>query len=357
MASLSCSATCPSGTALSAGASTGYETQRRGTRLATSVSAAHALEALPEVARVFGEARLSFAQLYLLTRFVTADTDAEWAELGPSMSLHQLRQAARQARQPSNDAAKRATNTKMELVTWDEDRVDIDGTIVSGLGMAGWFPGREGATISAALQRELESQPRQDMRLLTHAGRVAHALVAVASHRVVDDTDADRATVVAHVDLESVVATNRGGTAALDGYGPVATATLARMLCDGRLQTIVEDTDGTPVAVGTMARTTPPWLNRWIRNRDTHCRFPGCDARRGMEAHHLTFWSHGGETTATNLMWLCRFHHHLCHEGGWTATGDANTDVTFQSPSRRKHTTRPPPLDRVTQAEIFGDAA
>jgi hypothetical protein len=39
-----------------------------------------------------------------------------------------------------------------------------------------------------------------------------------------------------------------------------------------------------------------------------------------------------GRTDADNLIGLCWHHHHLLHEGGWEATGDADDQVTFSGP-------------------------
>src|SRR5919106_1926330 len=49
------------------------------------------------------------------------------------------------------------------------------------------------------------------------------------------------------------------------------------------------------------------------------CAFPGCTARH-VDAHHLVFWDDGGATDLANLCLLCRHHHRLLHEGGYTAT-------------------------------------
>src|SRR5690606_22892930 len=46
-------------------------------------------------------------------------------------------------------------------------------------------------------------------------------------------------------------------------------------------------------------------------------RFPGCEHRRWLDAHHVHHWLHGGETSADNLILLCPTHHRLLHEGGY----------------------------------------
>ena len=75
--------------------------------------------------------------------------------------------------------------------------------------------------------------------------------------------------------------------------------------------------DASVVQNGRKTRTIPPALRRALRARDRGCRFPGCENRRFLDAHHVHHWAKGGETTADNLVLLCRRHHRLVHEGGW----------------------------------------
>jgi len=60
----------------------------------------------------------------------------------------------------------------------------------------------------------------------------------------------------------------------------------------------------------------PPTLRRAVQACDGGCRFPGCEHRRFLDAHHIRHWAHGGETSKENLIMLCRHHHRLVHEGG-----------------------------------------
>jgi hypothetical protein len=56
--------------------------------------------------------------------------------------------------------------------------------------------------------------------------------------------------------------------------------------------------------------------------RDRRCVFPGCDRpSRWCDVHHITHWANGGKTRIGNLALLCRHHHVLVHEGGWTVGG------------------------------------
>jgi hypothetical protein len=41
---------------------------------------------------------------------------------------------------------------------------------------------------------------------------------------------------------------------------------------------------------------------------------------------------------------LCRRHHHLIHDDGWTIVGDPNEHVEFRSPDGRAFTSRLPEM-------------
>jgi hypothetical protein len=67
-------------------------------------------------------------------------------------------------------------------------------------------------------------------------------------------------------------------------------------------------------------------MQRALRARDRGCRFPGCDNRRFVDAHHVRHWAHGGETSLDNLILLCRRHHRAVHEGGYRVDGRGHPD-------------------------------
>src|SRR5699024_12595958 len=64
---------------------------------------------------------------------------------------------------------------------------------------------------------------------------------------------------------------------------------------------------------------------------DKGCRFPGCHRPfEWTDAHHLTWWSHGGATAIDNLILLCRRHHRAVHEGGWRIlVADPQSNAVF----------------------------
>lgn len=54
---------------------------------------------------------------------------------------------------------------------------------------------------------------------------------------------------------------------------------------------------------------------RALWDRDHGCRFPGCERRRYLHAHHIRHWADGGPTDLDNLVLLCGQHHRMLHEG------------------------------------------
>ena len=91
-----------------------------------------------------------------------------------------------------------------------------------------------------------------------------------------------------------------------------------------------------------------PALQRLVRLRDGHCRFPGCRvAARSCDLDHVTAWP-TGPTAATNLICLCRRHHRVKQRPGWTVRLDPDGVVHWTDPTGRRTTTAPVDhLDRV----------
>jgi 5-methylcytosine-specific restriction endonuclease McrA len=88
-----------------------------------------------------------------------------------------------------------------------------------------------------------------------------------------------------------------------------------------------------PLTVGRSTRTVPAAIRRALVVRDRGCRFPGCDRPPAWaDAHHLVHWADGGETDLENLVLLCRPHHRIVHEQGWTLGRDDGGDFVVAPP-------------------------
>ena len=150
------------------------------------------------------------------------------------------------------------------------------------------------------------------------SGTANHVEKVVQSYRRAKDSQelagGDRQQIVLHVDAQTLKH-DHAGQCELE-HGPALAAETARRLsCDASLVAIIENEQGEPLTVGRKTRTIPPAIRMALNSRDKGCPFPGCSFTRYVDGHHVKHWAHGGETSFSNLVTLCRFHHRLVHEG------------------------------------------
>ncbi|MGH2759696.1 MAG: DUF222 domain-containing protein, partial [Actinomycetota bacterium] len=289
------------------------------------VRAAHALEELPAIAQGFAEGLICWEKLRQLVLIAAPETDVELARRGTDWSVAEVELYVRQQRRIAREEADRAQSERGLWSSWDRE--------TGMLHFWGRLYGAEGAVVQKALDRVSEQLFHHTAKLgvLTdYAHRNADAFVELASSHLGADPDADRATVMCHVDANVLRSMNGNGTLE---YGVVVGAdTVRRIACDGRTQMVYWGPNGRPVGVGRASRTVPPWLTRLLHRRDQGCRWPGCGATRGVQAHHVVHWADGGRTDADNLLLLCRFHHRLVHEGGWSAEIGPDGELSIRRP-------------------------
>lgn len=145
------------------------------------------------------------------------------------------------------------------------------------------------------------------------------------------------------------------------GYGPIP-ADLARQLaadsqCWRRL--VTDGVTGHLLDYGPRTYQPPARLREYILARDRHCQFPGCNRpAQQCDIDHVepfTGTDQGGNTSADNLITLCRRHHRLKTHTRWRIHIDKPTNgpptetiIRWTSPrSVSHHSPRPNPLDHL----------
>jgi hypothetical protein len=89
-----------------------------------------------------------------------------------------------------------------------------------------------------------------------------------------------------------------------------------RLLCEGRVRTVVGDGGSNVLDVGRSHRLVTDRQYRALQLRQHgHCAHPGCPNSKNLHAHHRIHWIHGGRTDLANLLLLCE-RHHLAHHAG-----------------------------------------
>ena len=120
----------------------------------------------------------------------------------------------------------------------------------------------------------------------------------------------------------------------VSGYG-VIPADLARRLAGGDTRwraVLVHRSTGAVLDVSPWAYRPRAALDRHVRLRDATCRFPGCSVPAAeCDLDHLVPFP-TGPTTAGNLHALCRHHHRMKHESGWTVQALADNGLRWTSP-------------------------
>lgn len=297
---------------------------------------AEALQELPAIRAAFARGELTFTKVRALTRVATPASERGLAELAGALTASQLERALRAFRRVSCEEAGEAHALEYVDYFWGED-----GSLL----LRARLPAEDGTLFVRALEAERErvrerrreegasSGPEQAARTFEPPRSVTvEALVELARAALVSpgERSCEPARLVVHVDAAALTADRTGRSELEDG--PVISPETARRLgCDAEAVAAVER-DGLPLSVGRRRRTVPPRLRRALEARDGRtCRWPGCERRRHLDAHHRRHWARGGETSLDNLVLLCFHHHRLVHEGGYTIEDDPAGGLRFRN--------------------------
>ncbi len=287
------------------------------------VRVARALENLPKVSAAMACGKLSYSKAREITRVATAGTEDYLlmiAEHGTAQHVEKLVRAYRRC-QDAEELSREVRQQQARCVSFQHDD---DGSLI----LKCRLPAEAGAQLMKALElavEELPKNPRRDVPAGTSAqpvpfsARRADALALIAesflAQGAMEVRGTDRHQIVVHVAAETL--RDRSAGCCEFEHGPAMAAETARRLaCDASVVALIENEDGEPLNVGRKTRTISAPLRRALNARDKGCRFPGCANTRYIDAHHVEHWANGGETKPSNLVSLCRFHHHAVHEGG-----------------------------------------
>ncbi|MDQ0870279.1 hypothetical protein QFZ70_002752 [Arthrobacter sp. V1I9] len=186
----------------------------------------------------------------------------------------------------------------------------------TGTGQDGWAHG------DPDLDRRTRPQKQLD-------GLIGAAKVALATNAL-PGTGGNRPQIIATINYQGLLphpdnnpprTGNGNGTGNFAFTGPAAPATLRKIACDADIIPAILGTHGELLDLGRKNRLFTPTQRLALTARDQGCTFPHCTIPAPWcEAHHITYWSHGGPTTINNGALLCTGHHHLIHKDQWTIT-------------------------------------
>jgi len=273
------------------------------------VRVATRLGEMPVVGGAFARGELSYSKVRALTRLEDVEDEEDVVELARSHTASQLDRVVAGTRRV----------TRPEAATIREERyLGMDDREDGSVEVRGRLAGEEAAVLRRALDsaatvlREAEGDDE---------ARWADALVLLADTLLScgprPRSAPERHEVVVHVDADALApAEEPTASVSTDRGTPLAVDVARRLCCDAGIVVSLER-GGEPLAVGRRTRSIPPAIRRALSARDRTCRFPGCDARLWLDAHHVHHWADGGGTSLDNLVLLCHHHHKLVHEGGY----------------------------------------
>lgn len=301
------------------------------------VRVGEALRELPVLRAAFARGELTLTKVRALTRVATPSSEEGLLELAYALTASQLERALRAFRRLAAEDARDTHELEYVDYHWAED---------GSLYLRARLPAEDGVLVVKALEAARErvwarrraeaafagvDKPAPAVAFEPARSAAVEALVEVArSALATGDAAASRTRVTVHVDASALSADSAGRCELEDGP-VIAPETARRLGCDADTVTQIER-DGIPLGVGRTRRSVPPALRRVLEARDEgRCRFPGCENRRHLDAHHRTHWADGGETSLANLVLLCSHHHCLVHEGGYTVEDDPRGGLRFRN--------------------------
>jgi hypothetical protein len=287
----------------------------------------------PRLADEMGAGRLSFSQVRAISRVAAESEGAlvgdliEAARHGTVAQLEVLVRGLRTVdhNEQDTDAGEYLTQSWTSDSRWQlSARLDPErGALV-------------GATIDAILQRDGGSRTDALLRL----AEIGLAALADARRPPRHLRGHERAAVVIHVEAARVPATlaeadsDNGSlprSAERDPHNSAAAArpyawvaggpglpdrVVQRLMCDGRLRTVIQNGASNVLDVGRSQRlVTDRQYRALLVRQHGHCALPGCPNTKDLHAHHRVHWINGGRTDLSNLLLLCERHHTAHHAG------------------------------------------
>ncbi len=300
------------------------------------VRVARALGGLPLLAAAIGRGEISYAKTRAVTRVATRHTEARLLAIARTTTAAQVERLVRgwRAEDPAADRREAGRRHESRALHIHHDET---GMVV----IHGRLDPEAGALFMRAIEAAQDALYRQSKpaKAPTPPQQRADALALVAEaalhHELDPGAPGERYQVVLHVDLPDESAPEQTPQAKLENGTHVSAETSERLSCDASRTVMRHDAEGRAIEVSARTRTVPPALRRALLHRDQVCRFPGC-GRRFVQAHHIRHWAHGGPTTLSNLVLLCRYHHRAVHEEGFQITHLENGSVGFLRPDGQR---------------------
>lgn len=292
------------------------------------VRVAQRLRRWPKVAEALALRQLSYCQVRAMARAQDGEDEAALLAVARGRTVRQIERHVRQLRSSRSadlDCANHGRARRHVTYFFDE---------VGSVRFFGRLPADQGVAFVEALESTAAEAGGSPDDPACPAGRSRPPIAARRADALVDLVcgGGPQTHLVLHADPEALACQaerteQRAGAVLYLRDGPAIPSELARRLaCDCAIS--FDDLN-----YGRAQRLVTPRQRTALELRDgRNCTFPGCDRTHALRAHHLTHWTHGGATDLSNLTLLCAAHHHLLHEGRFTARRRPDGALAFADP-------------------------
>lgn len=256
------------------------------------------IEALPQIREALANGKLGWTKAARVAAVATSENEAMWLESALALTVRDLERRIHDG----TDAP--ATILHLPL---NEDRHILWENVLE------LYRRRAGAEIS----------PVEVFEYLLAEAVATHGYVGPAEDESQEDADEqpgdpderDEPTTLVHDTLDA----NAGETPLFPWAEPVT-----------RENTWSSERDA-ETAFATSADYSA--VRRDVLERDGwRCMYPGCEARKNLEVHHVRFRSRGGTDEPSNLAVVCHFHHAMIHAEQIALSGRAPLSLEWTPP-------------------------
>jgi len=307
------------------------------------VRVARALGTLPQLTEALARGQLSYAKVRALTRVATPESEARLVKVGRAGTAAHVEQIVRawrrvDRRAEAREAARQHASRTLRLSQGEDGTVVVHARLTPEVGAllrraldaAREMLHQRSRRTGEAL-RAIDASMEAPTRGQQHVDALALLCETALHHALDPGAPGERYQVVVHVDAAVLADPAQPGQSVLEEVGHVPAETAQRLACDASRVVMRHDAQGRLLEIGARTRSIPPALRRALLNRDRNCRFPGCQVRVG-QGHHVRHWAHGGPTTLSNLVLLCRRHHRAVHEEGYQVDRGPDEALRFRRP-------------------------
>jgi hypothetical protein len=288
-----------------------------------------ALRNLPALDEAMSSGALTLDQVAAAAEFATPETDAELARVALGKAPSAIALASRTLAPPTVEDDKALYERRALSMTWTRGRRELV--------FRGRLPLDQGAVFEDAIWSIAKAEravDKQSGTVLEWNQYTADSLVTLARRRgnSADGVRRSPTTLIVHLSEDA--------PPVLEGAGPLSSETAERLACDARRLTIKHN--GHDLVHGRLGRCASYVQLRALYMRSGgQCQYPGCDAARDLEAHHIIAFELGGPTELANLILVCHRHHKLLHDHHIRTNG-IGAHPTFTDESGRAITTNQP---------------